>query len=138
VVSNFIVQALLGRDITIYGDGAQTRSFCYVDDLIDGIIRLMGTADPVTGPVNIGNPAEFSIRQLAEVTIDLTGSRSRIVSRPLPADDPRQRQPDISLARKVLDWAPHTALKDGLKRTIAYFEALLRDERVRGAIAADS
>jgi UDP-glucuronate decarboxylase len=138
VVSNFIVQALLGRDITIYGDGAQTRSFCYVDDLIDGIIRLMGTPDPVTGPVNIGNPAEFSIRELAEITIGLTGSRSRIVSRPLPADDPRQRQPDISLARKVLDWAPHTALKDGLKRTIAYFEALLRDERVRGAIAADS
>src|SRR6202035_1425789 len=122
VVSNFIVQALLGRDITIYGDGEQTRSFCYVDDLIDGIIRLMGTPDAVTGPVNIGNPAEFSIRELAEIVIGLTGARSKIVSRPLPADDPRQRQPDIAMARKVLDWTPRTPLKEGLIRTIAYFE----------------
>ena len=137
VVSNFIVQALLGRDITVYGDGQQTRSFCYVDDLVDGIIRLMDTADDVTGPVNIGNPAEFSIRELAEIVIDLVGARSKIVSRPLPADDPRQRQPDISLARKLLDWTPRTPLKDGLVRTIAYFDALLKDEAVRGAIGAE-
>ena len=137
VVSNFIVQALMGRDITVYGDGGQTRSFCYVDDLVDGIIRLMGTADAVTGPVNIGNPAEFSIRELAEIVIDLTGARSRIVSRPLPADDPRQRQPDISLARKVLDWTPRMPLKEGLVRTIAYFDGLLKDEGVRGAIGRE-
>jgi len=134
VVSNFIVQALLGRNITIYGDGQQTRSFCYVDDLIDGLVRLMGTADEVTGPVNIGNPTEFSVRQLAEIVIDLTGSASKIVSRPLPADDPRQRRPDISLAQKVLGWEPRMPLKEGLTRTIAYFESLLKDERVRGAI----
>jgi UDP-glucuronate decarboxylase len=134
VVSNFIVQALLGRNITIYGDGQQTRSFCYVDDLIDGLVRLMGTADEVTGPVNIGNPTEFSVRQLAEIVIDLTGSASKIVSHPLPADDPRQRRPDISLAQKVLGWEPRTPLKEGLTRTIAYFESLLKDERVRGAI----
>ena len=138
VVSNFIVQALLGRDITIYGDGQQTRSFCYVDDLVDGIIRLMGTPDDVTGPVNIGNPAEFSIRELADIVIDLTGSRSKVVSRPLPADDPRQRQPDISLARKVLDWTPHTPLKEGLARTIAYFDALLKDADVRGALGGEA
>jgi UDP-glucuronate decarboxylase len=137
VVSNFIVQALLSRDITIYGDGQQTRSFCYVDDLIDGIVRLMGTVDAVTGPVNIGNPAEFSIRELAEIVIDLTGSRSKIVSRPLPADDPRQRQPDISMARKVLDWTPRTPLRDGLVRTIAYFDDLLKDEGVRAAIGGE-
>jgi UDP-glucuronate decarboxylase len=134
VVSNFIVQALLGRNITIYGDGQQTRSFCYVDDLIDGLIRLMGTADEVTGPLNIGNPTEFSVRQLAEIVIDLTGSASKIVSHPLPADDPRQRRPDISLAQKLLGWEPRTPLKEGLTRTIAYFESLLKDERVRGAI----
>jgi UDP-glucuronate decarboxylase len=134
VVSNFIVQALLGRNITIYGDGQQTRSFCYVDDLIDGLVRLMGTADEVTGPVNIGNPTEFSVRQLAEIVIDLTGSASKVVSHPLPADDPRQRRPDISLAQKVLGWEPRTPLKEGLTRTIAYFESLLKDERVRGAI----
>jgi UDP-glucuronate decarboxylase len=137
VVSNFIVQALLGRDITIYGDGQQTRSFCYVDDLIDAIVRLMGTVDAVTGPVNIGNPAEFSIRELAEIVIDLTGSRSKIVSRPLPADDPRQRQPDIAMARKVLDWTPRTPLKEGLVRTIAYFDELLKDEGVRTAIGGE-
>jgi UDP-glucuronate decarboxylase len=138
VVSNFIVQALLSRDITIYGDGEQTRSFCYVDDLIDGIVRLMGTVDAVTGPVNIGNPAEFSIRELAEIVIDLTGARSKIVSKPLPADDPRQRQPDISMARKVLDWTPRTPLKDGLVRTIAYFDDLLKDEGVRAAIGGEA
>jgi len=138
VVSNFIVQALLSRDITIYGDGEQTRSFCYVDDLIDGIVRLMGTVDAITGPVNIGNPAEFSIRELAEIVIDLTGSRAKIVSRPLPADDPRQRQPDISLARKVLDWTPRTPLRDGLVRTIAYFEDLLKDDGVRAAIGGEA
>jgi UDP-glucuronate decarboxylase len=134
VVSNFIVQALLGRDITIYGDGDQTRSFCYVDDLVDGLIRLMGTADEVTGPINIGNPTEFSVRELADVVIDLTGSASKIVNRPLPADDPRQRQPNISLAQKVVGWEPRTPLKEGLTRTIAYFEGLLKDERVRRAI----
>lgn len=134
VVSNFIIQALLGRNITIYGDGEQTRSFCYVDDLIDGLISLMGTPDEITGPVNIGNPTEFSVRELAHIVIDLTGSASKIVNRPLPADDPRQRQPDISLAQKVLGWEPRTPLKEGLTRTIAYFEGLLKDERVRGAI----
>jgi UDP-glucuronate decarboxylase len=137
VVSNFIVQALLGRPITIYGEGTQTRSFCYVDDLVEGLMRLMGTDDTVTGPVNIGNPAEFSIRELANVVIDLTGSQSKVVSRPLPTDDPRQRQPDISLARRVLEWSPRTPLNDGLKRTIAYFEELLRQGDVRAAIAAD-
>src|SRR5262249_22076496 len=116
------------------GDGQQTRSFCYVDDLIDAIVRLMETDDDVTGPINIGNPAEFSIRELAEIVIDLTGSRSNIVLRPLPADDPRQRQPDISKARDVLDGTPRTSLKEGLVRTIGYFEGLLREERVRTAL----
>jgi UDP-glucuronate decarboxylase len=134
VVSNFIIQALLGRDITVYGDGRQTRSFCYVDDLVDAIIRLMESADEVTGPINIGNPAEFSIRELAEIVIDTTGSRSRIVSRPLPSDDPRQRQPDIAKARQVLGWTPRTPLKEGLSRTIAYFEALLQEDGVRALI----
>jgi UDP-glucuronate decarboxylase len=137
VVSNFIVQALLGRDLTIYGDGGQTRSFCYVDDLIDAIVRLMATDDSVTGPINIGNPAEFSIRELAEIVVEFTGTRSKIVGRPLPADDPRQRQPDISLARKVLDWTPRTPLKEGLARTVAYFEELLRDATVRDAIGGE-
>jgi UDP-glucuronate decarboxylase len=134
VVSNFIVQALLGRSLTVYGDGQQTRSFCYVDDLVDGIVRLMSTADDVTGPVNLGNPAEFSMRELAEIVIDLTGSRAKIVNRPLPADDPRQRQPDIAVARKVLGWEPRTPLKEGLAKTIAYFDALLKDEGVRAAV----
>jgi UDP-glucuronate decarboxylase len=134
VVSNFIVQALLGNPITIYGDGGQTRSFCYVDDLVEAILRLMATDDAVTGPVNIGNPSEFTIRELAAMVIDLTGSRSQVVSRPLPADDPRQRQPDISTARKVLDWTPRTALKDGLARTITYFETLLKNREIRAAI----
>jgi UDP-glucuronate decarboxylase len=135
VVSNFIVQALLGRDITIYGDGAQTRSFCYVDDLIDGLVRLMKSGDDVAGPINIGNPDEYSMLQLASTVIDLTGSRSRIVHRPLPEDDPRQRQPDISRANDLLGWRPRTPLKDGLALTIAYFEALLREENVRAQLA---
>jgi len=138
VVSNFIVQALLGRDITVYGDGNQTRSFCYVDDLVDGMIRLMNSADDIIGPINIGNPAEFTIRELAEIVIDVMGSRSKIVNRPLPADDPRQRQPDITKARKVLDWAPRTPLKEGLVRTIAYFEGLLKEQGVNAALTNGS
>ncbi len=125
VVSNFIVQALRGEDITLYGDGSQTRSFCYVDDLIEGMLRLMDHPT-LLGPVNIGNPGEFTIRQLAEEVIALTGSKSRIVRKPLPADDPRQRQPDISLARRELGWEPKVELREGLKKTIAYFEELLR------------
>ena len=131
VVSNFIVQALLGRDITLYGDGSQTRAFCYVDDLIDGLVRLMNTPDAVTGPINLGNPGEFSIRQLATLIVDLTGSRSQIVHRALPQDDPRQRRPDISRAQQLLGWAPRTALAEGLERTIAYFDALLSKKGVR-------
>jgi UDP-glucuronate decarboxylase len=134
VVSNFIVQALLGRDITVFGDGEQTRSFCYVDDLIEGLVRLMNTADEVIGPINIGNPTEFTIFELASLVIELTGSRSRIVHRPRPQDDPRQRRPDISKANDALKWAPQIALKEGLVRTIAYFEELLRDEAVRPSI----
>jgi UDP-glucuronate decarboxylase len=125
VVSNFIVQALLGRDITVYGPGSQTRSFCYVDDLVDAFVKFMATDDDVTGPINLGNPDEFSILELAETVINLTGSRSRIVHGPLPQDDPRQRQPDISLAQEKFGWKPHTPLSDGLKPTIAYFDALL-------------
>ena len=125
VVSNFIVQALKGEDITVYGDGKQTRSFCYVDDMIDGLIRLMNTGDDFTGPVNLGNPEEYSILELAEAIIRLTGSKSRIVFKPLPPDDPRQRCPDITLARKVLNWQPTTPLEEGLKRTIEYFRNLL-------------
>jgi UDP-glucuronate decarboxylase len=126
VISNFIMQALRGEDITVYGDGAQTRSFCYVDDLIDAMIRMMATGDDVTGPVNIGNPSEFTILQLAELVIDLTGSRSKLVSLPLPSDDPRQRQPDISLAKSKLGgWEPAIPLRDGLERTIAYFRSAL-------------
>jgi UDP-glucuronate decarboxylase len=122
VVSNFIVQALRGEPITLYGDGLQTRSFCYVDDLVDGLIRLMDTDDSFTGPVNIGNPGEFTIRQLAEQVIELTGSKSTLVHKPLPSDDPMQRQPDLTLARKHLGWEPSTALQQGLVKTIAYFE----------------
>jgi UDP-glucuronate decarboxylase len=136
VVSNFVVQAILGRDITIYGDGAQTRSFCYVDDLVDGLVRLMNSPDSVTGPINIGNPEEFSMLQLASMVIDLTGSRSRVVHRPLPEDDPRQRQPDISRANDLLSWRPKTPLREGLARTIAYFETLLSDQGVRATLAA--
>jgi UDP-glucuronate decarboxylase len=135
VVSNFIVQALLGRDITIYGDGSQTRSFCYADDLIDGLMRLMATDDRVTGPINIGNPTEFSILQLASTIIEMTGSRSRIVQRPLPENDPRQRQPDISRAQELLSWAPRIELKDGLILTIAYFEKLLGEQGMRELLA---
>ena len=135
VVSNFIVQALLKRDITVYGDGQQTRSFCYVDDLIEGLIRLMDTPDAVTGPVNIGNPDEFSMLQLASMVVEMTGSRSRIVHRPKPEDDPRQRRPDISQARTVLNWAPKTPLKEGLRRTIEYFDRLLADQGVRAQLA---
>ena len=121
VVSNFIVQALKGHDITIYGDGTQTRSFCYVDDLIEGFVRLMNQNE-VTGPINIGNPGEFTMLQLAEITLKLVGGKSKIVHRPLPNDDPKQRRPDITLARKILKWEPTVQLEDGLKRTIAYFK----------------
>ncbi len=124
VVSNFIVQALTNKDITIYGDGSQTRSFQYVDDLIDGVLRMM-KADDFIGPVNLGNPDEFTILELAQTVIEMTGSRSEIVHKPLPADDPTQRQPDIALAREKLGWQPQIKLKDGLKRTIAYFEQIL-------------
>lgn len=125
VVSNFIVQALRGEPITIYGDGTQTRSFCYVDDLIDGFLRLMGAPTGFTGPVNLGNPGEFTIEQLARMVIDMTGSESKIEYRPLPKDDPIQRQPDISLARQHLDWTPRIQLKEGLERTIEYFDQVL-------------
>jgi UDP-glucuronate decarboxylase len=125
VVSNFIVQALRNEPITVYGDGGQTRSFCYVDDLIEGFVRFMATAD-FTGPVNIGNPHEFTILQLAQKVIELTGSRSQIVARPLPQDDPMQRQPDITLARERLGWQPRVQLDEGLRSTIAYFDELLR------------
>jgi UDP-glucuronate decarboxylase len=137
VVSNFIVQALLGRDITVYGDGSQTRSFCYVDDLIDGLVRLMATRAEVTGPVNIGNPGEFSMLELATMVIDLTGSRSRIVHRPRPEDDPEQRRPDISRAQELFDWEPRTILKDGLARTIAYFDQLLSDQKLRAQLITE-
>jgi UDP-glucuronate decarboxylase len=125
VVSNFIMQALRGEDITLYGDGVQTRSFCYVDDLVEAFLRLMATGDEVTGPINLGNPNEFTIRQLAEKVIALIGSSSKIVNRPLPQDDPRQRQPNIEQARRVLDWQPLTELDEGLGKTIAYFDGLL-------------
>jgi UDP-glucuronate decarboxylase len=138
VVSNFIVQGLLGRDITVYGEGLQTRSFCYVDDLIDGLVRLMATPADITGPVNIGNPTEFKIIELAQMTLDLIGSRSRIVRRPLPENDPQQRQPDISLAQKLLGWKPRVALKEGLISTIAYFERLLSDQALRAQLARET
>jgi UDP-glucuronate decarboxylase len=125
VVSNFIVQALQGQPITIFGDGSQTRSFCYVDDLIEAFIRIMNTADDFTGPVNLGNPNEFTIAELAELVIELTGSKSKIDYQPLPSDDPRQRCPDIGLAKKHLDWSPTIELREGLMRTIPFFEKLL-------------
>ncbi len=125
VVSNFIVQALKGQDITIYGTGEQTRSFCYVDDLIDALVRMMATPAEFTGPVNVGNPAEFTIRELAERVLKLVGGRSKLVFKPLPEDDPKQRQPDITLAKNKLGWQPKVALEDGLKETIAYFRQLL-------------
>jgi len=126
VVSNFIVQALQGQPITIYGDGEQTRSFCYVSDLIDGFIRFMATEDSVTGPINLGNPTEFTIRELAERIIEMTGSRSLLVTKPLPSDDPRQRRPDIRLARDKLGWEPGVELHEGLSKTISYFDELLK------------
>ena len=138
VISNFVVQALLERDITIYGNGDQTRSFCYVDDLVDGLIRLMATKDDVTGPINMGNPDEYTILELAKVIIDTSGSRSRIVHRPLPEDDPRQRQPDIRRARENLGWQPRVPLKEGLVRVIAYFEDLLRQQSVRDSLAGNA
>jgi UDP-glucuronate decarboxylase len=125
VVSNFVVQALRGESITIYGDGSHTRSFCYVDDLIDAFLLLMRTSDDVTGPINLGNEAEFTILQLAQEVIDLTGSRSTIVRQPLPTDDPRQRRPDSTLAKQTLGWTPKVPLREGLTRTIAYFDDLL-------------
>ncbi|MGB0575163.1 MAG: UDP-glucuronic acid decarboxylase family protein [Alphaproteobacteria bacterium] len=125
VVSNFIVQALRNDPVTIYGNGEQTRSFCYVDDLVEAFLRIMDTEDDFTGPVNIGNPNEFTIRELADAVIELTGSKSEIISKPLPADDPVQRQPDISIAREKLDWEPTIQLKEGLEKTIAYFDARL-------------
>jgi UDP-glucuronate decarboxylase len=125
VVSNFIVQALRGDDITIYGTGQQTRSFCYVDDLIEAFLRLMDTPQDITGPINLGNPGEFTMLELAEKVIHLTGSRSKLVFQPLPQDDPRQRQPDITLARQTLQWEPKVALEDGLKETIAYFKKII-------------
>jgi UDP-glucuronate decarboxylase len=130
VVSNFIMQAIKGEDITVYGDGNQTRSFCYVDDLVDAIIRTMSTPDEFTGPINIGNPREFTMLQLAELVIKLTGSKSQVVFEALPSDDPRQRQPDISLAKQVLGWSPTTELEQGLERTIRYFVDQINRGRV--------
>jgi len=128
VVSNFIVQALKGEDITIYGDGQQTRSFCYVDDLVEAMLRMMGTGDEVPGPINIGNPGEFSMLDLANKVIELTGSKSQLMRMPLPADDPKQRRPDITVAQQELDgWAPKTQLEEGLKKTIAYFDKALSE-----------
>src|SRR5713101_9059195 len=127
VVSNFIVQALKDEAITLYGDGTQTRAFCYVDDLIEGFLRMMDTPDEIIGPINLGNPVETSVGELARMIVEMTGSRSKIVHRPLPVDDPIQRCPDISLAKKVLAWQPHTALRPGLERTIAYFDKLLTE-----------
>ena len=129
VVSNFIVQALTGRPLTLYGDGTQTRAFCYVDDLIDGFVSLMGTPDEVTGPMNLGNPAEFTMLELAEEVLRITGSKSEIRHAPLPADDPTQRCPDISAARRELGWEPRTPLAQGLARTVDYFDELLRQTR---------
>lgn len=127
VVSNFVVQALKGDPITIYGDGSQTRSFCYVEDMVTALIDLLATPPEMTGPINIGNPAEFTIRQLAEMVVEMTASASPIVHRPLPGDDPRRRKPDITLARQVLDWEPATGLPEGLSKTIAHFDRLLTE-----------
>jgi Nucleoside-diphosphate-sugar epimerases len=128
VVSNFVVQALQGKDITVYGDGSQTRSFCYVDDLIEAMIRMMGTDDSITGPINTGNPNEFTIKQLADLVVELVNSGSKVVYRDLPVDDPKQRKPDISQAREILGWEPEVQLREGLVKTIAYFDELLRTE----------
>jgi UDP-glucuronate decarboxylase len=126
VVSNFIVQALQGKDITIYGDGQQTRSFCYVDDLIDAMVKMMNSEEGFTGPVNIGNPGEFTMLQLAETILKLSGSKSKIIHQPLPSDDPKQRQPNIELAKTKLAWEPKVHLEDGLKETIAYFRSVIK------------
>jgi UDP-glucuronate decarboxylase len=132
VVSNFIMQALAGEPITIYGDGSQTRSFCYRDDLVEGLIRLMEADDSITGPMNLGNPVEMTIRELAELVIELTGSASEVIYRPLPHDDPIQRQPDIGFARRALGWEPKVKLRDGLTRTIAYFRTLREELHLAG------
>jgi UDP-glucuronate decarboxylase len=136
VVSNFVVQALLGRDITIYGDGKQTRSFCYVDDLIDGLVRLMATPTEVTGPINVGNPAEVTILRLAKLVVELSNSQSRILFGPGSKDDPKQRRPDLSRAQQLLGWMPRTPLEKGLLKTIEYFEQLLRDDKLRVMLGA--
>jgi UDP-glucuronate decarboxylase len=138
VVSNFIVQALRGEEITLYGDGNQTRAFCYVEDLIDGLVRLMATGDEVNGPINIGNPHEIPVRELAERVIALTGSQSTIVHRPLPQDDPLQRCPDISMARSLLGWQPRVGLDQGLRLTAEYFREMLAASRQRDAQGADA
>jgi UDP-glucuronate decarboxylase len=135
VISNFIVQALQNQPITVYGNGQQSRSFCYVNDLIDGLVRLMQTADDVTGPINLGNPVEFTMLELANLVIELTGSRSKIKFLPLPADDPRQRQPDIGCALRELNWKPRIALRDGLAKTIAYFDDLVSSGHAGSAAA---
>jgi len=127
VVSNFIVQALRGEDISVYGDGSQTRAFCYVDDLIDGFVRMMASEDEITGPVNLGNPVEIPVKELALRVIDMVGAKSKLIYKPLPIDDPLQRRPDISKAKEWLGWTPNVPLEEGLKKTIAYFDALLRD-----------
>ncbi len=129
VVSNFIMQALLGRPITIYGEGQQTRSFCFVDDLVEGFVRLMNSPEDITGPINLGNPGEFTIRELAELVIELTGSKSTLEHLPLPPDDPKQRRPDITRARNTLGWEPKIALREGLQRSIPYFERVLRGQK---------
>jgi UDP-glucuronate decarboxylase len=134
VVSSFIVQALLNRDITVFGDGQQTRSFCYVEDMIQGLVKMMGSSTSVTGPVNLGNPGEFTMLELAQTIVDLTGSRAKIVHRPLPEDDPKQRRPDISEAQRLLNWRPTVTLKEGLAPTIAYFETFLTEDSVEQAL----
>ena len=137
-VPAFVTQALEGKPMTVFGDGSQTRSLCYVDDLIDGLVRLMDSRDDLVGPINIGNPREFTMLELANAVIDLTGSSSKVAHRPLPQDDPRQRQPDISKARENLAWEPRTSLREGLARTIAYFETLLRLPHVRERLSENS
>jgi UDP-glucuronate decarboxylase len=137
VVSTFIVQALTRQDITLFGDGLQTRAFCYVDDMIDGIIRLMATGDAVTGPINLGNPEEFTMAELAERIIAMSGSPSRIVHRALPQDDPKQRRPDISRANELLGWSPKVAIEEGLAKTIGYFETLLMRKDIYALLGHD-
>jgi UDP-glucuronate decarboxylase len=138
VVSNFVVQALKGEDITIYGSGSQTRSFCYVSDLVDGLMRLMASPDAVTGPVNLGNPGEFTIGELASIVVEMTGSRSDVVYCDLPVDDPRQRRPDIAIAKDALDWSPHIPLRDGLAQTIGYFASVIANPEQGQPLSAAS